>query len=203
MNKFVYLIMIILLTLTSCIGIESQISFRGDGSGTLTLIYTVSQMIKDLDTGGNDKNLPLPVSEEEFNRTVENIDGLNLLNIKQKEDEENIYIEASLEFDSIDALNQIGNRNQMDLSLTVENGITTFRQVIFGSNEDQEVSEDSIKMLETFFKGYELSFVINTPSSIKEYSLGELNPDNKKLTYRVTIPELMRMDGEKILEVRW
>lgn len=203
MNRIFLLVLIVILTLTSCIGIESQISFKRDGSGTLTLTYTVSQMIKDLDTAGNGKNLPLPVSEEDFNRTVDDIDGLKLLNIKQREDEENIYIEASLEFDSIEALNQIGRGNQMNLSLTVENGITIFRQVIFRSREDQEVSEDSIKMMETFFNDYELSFIINTPSSIKKYSLGELDSDKRKLTYRVTIPELISAGEEKVLEVIW
>ncbi len=203
MNRIFLLVLIVILTLTSCIGIESQISFKRDGSGTLTLTYTVSQMIKDLDTAGNGKNLPLPVSEEDFNRTVDDIDGLKLLNIKQREDEENIYIEASLEFDSIEALNQIGRGNQMNLSLTVENGITIFRQVIFRSREDQEVSEDSIKMMETFFNDYELSFIINTPSSIKKYSLGELDSDKRKLTYRVTIPELISAGEEKVMEVIW
>lgn len=201
MKRFFFFI-IATLTLCSCIGIESQINFKKNGSGTLTFTYKISQMIKNLDTGSDEKNaLPLPVSREEFNRTAEGIEGLKLLSINQREDEENIYIQAKMEFDRIESVNKIGD--QINFSLSVEGDTYIFRHIVFSARENQEVSEDSKQMIETFFKGYELSYIIDAPSQIKSYSMGELAQDKKSLTYRITIPELLTSAEDKILEIKW
>jgi hypothetical protein len=46
---------VIVLLLSSCIGIKSDILIRQDGSGVLTLSYTISQFIKNIDVGRSEK----------------------------------------------------------------------------------------------------------------------------------------------------
>ena len=202
MKRLSFLVLSVLV-MSSCIGIESRISFKANGSGTLTFNYKISRMIKDLDSAGSGGNLPLPVSEEDFVRTAEGIEGLKLINIKQSEDEENIYIEAKMEFDRIESVRQIGSGGQMEVSLVQAGGDKLFTQVIYPGREDQEIYEDTLQMLETFFKDYELSFVIDAPEPIKSHNLGVLSQNNRQLTYTVTITELMKTGKETILEVRW
>jgi hypothetical protein len=191
------------LFLSSCIGLESRLSFRQDGSGTLTLSYKVSQFMKNIDAGRDQKSLPLPVSREDFERAVLGIPGLSLRAIEQREDEENVYINASLAFDTVEAINEFSRRGGMGLTITAQGGGFVCRQEIIGAREPGEISEDSQQMIQTFFAGYELAYSVAAPASIRSYSLGQLDDSGRVLTYRVSIPDLLKSNEAKVLEVVW
>ena len=58
--------------LTSCIGIDSRLSIREDGSGTLALTYRVSQLVADVglsETGTS--AVPLPLTRADFDHSLE------------------------------------------------------------------------------------------------------------------------------------
>jgi hypothetical protein len=189
--------------LASCIGIESRLVLRGDGSGTLTLSYKVSQFMKNIDVGREDKRLPLPVSEEEFRRTAEGIEGLRLIEVQQREDEENVNIRAVLEFDNLEALNKLSPEPGLGLSLSSGSEGTVFRQLVAPAGDPEELTEESLAMIEEFFAGYELSYRLTAPAPVKAHNLGELSPDGRSVAYNVTIPELLQATEPVILEVVW
>ena len=202
MKRYVLPILAALL-LSSCIGIETQISFRNDGSGTVRLNYRISQFMKNLDVGKEEKTLPLPVSRDDFIRAAEGIDGLRLLSVNQRENEQDVFVEARMEFDRVEAVNQLSREGQIDASLAAQDGTRSFKLLIYRGQENAEISEDSLKMVEAFFEGYELTYTINTPAPIKRYSLGELSQDKRTLTYRVTVPELLKQKKKIFLELAW
>jgi hypothetical protein len=191
------------LLLSSCIGIESDIRIRQDGSGVLTLSYTISQFIKNIDAGRSEKQLPLPVNEEEFRRSAEQIEGLRLTDLEQREDEENIYIRAEMEFDSVEAVNALGRDGQLGISLETQGGTTTFRQLIYQGQQGEEITEESLEMIETFFKGYELVYSVTVPSEVTDHSLGVLAPNGRTVTYSATVPEILKEPEPLVLEVIW
>ena len=199
MKKILFLFIPVLL-LNACIGIESTIQFNRDGSGRLSMAYKVSQYLKDLGSDSG-KSIPLPVSVETFQRTAAAIDGLKVNKVSQREDEENVYIDAVLTFERVDSVNDLGQ--DMGLSLTLENDKATFTQLIYPGLGDEEISPDSLQMMETFFKGYELKFIVEAPDSIRSHSLGDLSQDGKSVTYRVTIPELLQSKEKVVLQVSW
>ena len=194
---------IIVALLSSCIGIESDIRIRQDGSGVLTLSYTVSQFIKNIDAGRSEKQLPLPVNEEEFRRSAESIEGLRLTDLKEREDEENIYIQAELEFDSVEAVNALGREGQLGITLETQGGTTTFSQLIYEGQQGEEIGEDSLEMIQTFFEGYELVYSVTVPAEVRDHTLGELSPDGRTVTYSVTVPEILTSSEPLVLEVIW
>lgn len=189
--------------LCSCIGIDSRIALRADGSGTLTLSYKVSQFMKNIDVGREDGRLPLPVSEEDFRRTAEGIAGLKLIDLDQREDEENVHIRAVLEFDNLEALNALSPKPGLGLSLTADGKERVFRQEIAPAGDAAELSQDSLEMVEEFFKGYELTYRFSAPSPIKRSSLGELSADGKSVTYSASVTQLLLAAEPVILEVVW
>jgi hypothetical protein len=191
------------LLLSSCIGIESDIRIRQDGSGVLTLSYTVSQFIKNIDAGRSEKRLPLPVNEEEFRRSAERVDGLRLTDLQEREDEENIHIQAKLEFDSVEAVNALGSDGQLGITLETRDGTTTFRQLVYQGQQGEEITEESLEMIETFFEGYELVYSVTAPAQVRDHTLGVLSPDGRTVTYRVTVPEILKTPEPLVLEVIW
>jgi hypothetical protein len=190
-------------TLCSCIGIESRIDLKSDGSGTLTLNYKISQFMKNIDVGREDKRLPLPVSEEDFRRTADGIAGLRLVDLEEREDEENVYIRAVLAFDDLEALNALGPEPGLGLSLIASGGERILRQEIAPGLQPGEISDDSLAMITEFFDGYELAYKIAVPAPIKRHNLGELSQDGRSLTYTATVPQLMQAAAPVILEVVW
>ena len=198
-----FIVILTVVLLSSCIGIESEILLRQDGTGVLTLSYKISQFRKNIDAGREEKQLPLPVNEEEFVRTAEGIEGLRLTDIDEREDEENVYIRAELEFDSVDAVNALGRAGQIGISLENQGNTNTFRQVIFAGQEGEEITEDSLEMIETFFQGYDLVYAITVPSQVKSHSLGDLSADGRTVTYTITVPEILKASQPLVLEVDW
>jgi hypothetical protein len=197
------IVVVIVILLSSCIGIESDILIRQDGSGVLTLSYTVSQFIKNIDAGRSEKQLPLPVNEEEFRRSAENIEGLSLTNLEEREDEENIYIQAELEFDNVEAVNALGQEGQIDITLETQGDTTTFRQLIYGGQQGEEIDEESLEMIETFFEGYELVYSVTVPAEVQDHNLGDLASDGRTVTYTTTVPEVLKAPEPLVLEVIW
>ena len=202
MTKWFILVLTVVL-LSSCIGIESEILLRQDGTGVLTLSYQISQFMKNIDSGREEKQLPLPVNEEEFVRTTEGIEGLRLTDIDEREDEENVYIRAKLEFDSVDAVNALGRAGQIGITLENRGDTNMFRQVIFAGQEGEEITENSLETLETFFQGYDLVYAIILPTPVQSHTLGELSVDGRTVTYRTTVPEILKASQPLVLEVVW
>lgn len=202
MTRWFILILTVVL-LSSCIGIESEILLRQDGTGVLTLSYQISQFMKNIDAGREEKQIPLPVNEEEFVRTAEGIEGLRLTDIDEREDEENVYIRAKLEFDSVDAVNALGRAGQIGIGLENQGETNTFRQVIFAGQEGEEITEDSLEMIETFFQGYDLVYTITVPTPVQSHSLGDLSADGRTVTYTITVPEILKRSQPLVLEVVW
>jgi hypothetical protein len=202
MKKLLLPIMAAVL-LSSCIGIDSQIALQNDGSGTLLLSYRISQLMKNLDVAKSDRHLPLPVSREDFQRTVDSIPGLKLLSLSQREDERDVLIDARLAFTGVQAINNLGKEGQIELSFSNEGDLHVFRQQIYRGRGMEEISPESLQMIQTFFEGYELSYRVTAPAAIKKYSLGELSEDQRSVSYKTSVADLLKSGEKQVLEVAW
>jgi len=202
--KTAVLALLVVFLLSSCIGIESRIRISNDGSGQLILKYRVSRLITHLEnTETNGNVVPLPLSREEFERTVNNTDGLELVSYRRKEDEVDIHIQAKVNFDSIEALSAMDNRNENSFSLRSEQGNRVLNQIIYAGSDGEAPTRDSLEMLETFFSGYNLTFIVETPTEIYKHNLGELSADKRSVTYEISIAEILGDTMKKIFEVAW
>lgn len=189
--------------LSSCIGIDSQITLQNDGSGTMLLNYRISQLMKNLDVAKSDWHLPLPVSREDFQRTVDSISGLKLLSLTQREDERDVLIDARLAFTGVQAINSLGREGQIELSFSNEGDLYVFRQQIYRGRGLEEISPESLQMIQTFFEGYELSYRVTAPAAIKRHSLGELSEDQRSVSYKTSVADLLKSGEKQVLEVAW
>ena len=195
--KRLFLPLLVVVCLSSCIGIESQIGLNQDGSGTLRLDYRISQFMRE------DRSLPLPVSREDFQRAVDAAPGLKLLSLSQREDENDVYISARLSFDKIESLNALGVPDQIGLAYSVEGGKHVLRQQVYRGSQAEGISADSMKMIETFFQGYELSYQISAPAPIQSAAGGTLSADKRSMSYKTAIPELLKQKDKVVLEITW
>jgi hypothetical protein len=194
MNRLL-LPVILSAALSSCIGIQSQISLGRDGSGAVRLSYRIPQFLRE------DRSLPLPASREDFQQVVASASGLRLEELSQREDEQDVTIEARLAFDRVEDLNVLSS--QLGIAYIVQPDGRVFRQRLYGGQPPGGLQADSLKLAETFFRGYEVSLEISSPDPIRSFSLGQLSEDRRSLRYQVSVLELLRQQEEVVLEVVW
>ncbi|MGO9307999.1 MAG: hypothetical protein ACLQDL_03125 [Spirochaetia bacterium] len=203
MRKIVLLCLTVAL-LSSCIGIDSRLTIRDNGSGTLQLTYHISQLVADLGVSSTGKSaIPLPVSRSDFERSLASSNGrVRLTSFDRSEDAKDITIRAQLAFDSVDALAKVDAFRDADLKWGTEGGRHTFSQLV-ARTPRQPLSDDSKRMLDALFDGYDLSFVVVAPQPIQDSTLGELSADKLTLTYKTTIKDALTTTQDLVMSARW
>jgi hypothetical protein len=203
MRKIVILCIASVLIM-SCVGIDSKMTIKDDGSGTLVLNYRVSQLVADLGTTSSERGVvPLPLAKADFERSLLATEGsVRLTNFERKENEKDISIRVELSFDSLDALAKIDAFHDAELKLSADGTRHTFSQQIARAPA-QPVTEDSLRMIDAFFDGYDLTFVIEAPQPIQEFTLGSLSADKKVLTYTTSIGDVVRTKSDLVLSAGW
>ena len=192
------------LFLLSCVGIDSRLTVRDNGSGTLVLTYRVSQLVADLGLSGSDKGaIPLPLSKSDFERSLESSKGkVRLTRFNRSENEKDITISAELSFDSLEALTQVDAFRGQDLTTGTDASGHTFSELIARA-PGRPVSDESLRMIDAFFTGYDLTFTIEAPQPIKQNSLGTLSDNKRVLTYTTSIKDLVRAKSDVVLSLGW
>jgi hypothetical protein len=192
------------LLLASCVGIDSRLTIRDNGSGALMLTYRISQLVADLGTSSTGKGaIPLPVDRADFERSLEGAKGkVKLTKFERSENENDITIRAELSFDSVAALGQVDSFKDMDLTLVTEGSRRTLTQRLVRA-PTEPVAEDSLRMIDALFEGYELSFRIETPLPITSSSVGSLSADKRALTWSTSVKSLMRLKDDIVLTLGW
>jgi hypothetical protein len=187
----------------SCIDSDARIGINGDGSGSVELTYTVSPLVMNLGAlDEDDPVLPLPVSEEDFLRTVRGISGLDLGNYSIREDEDGITINAELEFQSTAALNEFLGTGEGEFTLSETGTADRFSYVIYDAPET-EIAEESVALARDFFSDSSLIFTLDTPSEVLSSSIGTISDDRRRVTLELNTAELIIDNNDVIWEVTW
>lgn len=213
------IILIGILILASCMGAESKIKIKNDGSGNILFTYRISQMLLNMGESEGEESeteseseeksnsdVPLPITKEDFEKEVEGIEGLTLIDVTQTETEQDLIITAELEFDDVEILSQSEAFAEWPVTFEKVDDTYVFTQVLSegtGGDSDAAMDEETIQMVESMFAGYEFVFSVEAPSPIKEYQLGELSPDKKTLTYTIPIADMMRIKEKLEFVVKW
>ena len=128
----------VLVLLTSCFGVNADITLNADGSGSMQLEYRIDKSLYDLGMlDGNERWNTIPVGRADFERTVARLPGMRLRSHSQKEEfyPDIIITTVRLDFSNIETLlaflDASGNRSAMtgnaetgSLLLTLSDGET-------------------------------------------------------------------------------
>ncbi|MCX7655625.1 MAG: hypothetical protein N2Z76_03765 [Treponemataceae bacterium] len=151
------------LFFSSCVGVQSNITIRQDGSGTILLVYQVSRMVESLGKlDGNEWFLPFPVGKIDFERTVTRIPGLSLRSYTSRQDEKNIIVQAELAFQNLEALRTFLDTTGRLASFSTE---TDQKRLILRLSQGPATTDPDIQnVVRSVFGGYEISLTITTPT---------------------------------------
>jgi len=192
------------LFLLSCVGIDSTMTIKDNGSGVLVLNYRIAQMMTQLGESTTGTSVvPLPLTRADFERALAGSQGkVRLTKFDRSENEKDITIRAELAFDSLDALARVDSFKDSELKVSASNGRHTLTQTIAKAVK-QPPTADTQRMIDELFSGYNLTFAIQTPTQIQSAPLGTLSADKKTLTYTTSVKDAVTTTSDIVLSVSW
>jgi hypothetical protein len=189
--------------LCSCVDVESRLSIRSNGSGTLTLEYRIPRSVADLGrTPDKNAPVPLPVQKADFLRGIAGIDGVRLARYSRHTDEKNVTIHAEIAFTRLEDLAKVPALRDAGLAL-VENAVTRTLTQVVARAPDSPPSAESLAMTDSLFAGGSITVVLQTPAPMTPGPVGTLSPDRRTLSWTSTIGDLARRTGSVVLTATW
>ena len=172
-SVFIAFSALIIVSLSSCIGVNANVSIRQNGSGTIQLEYRLSRMFEALGKlDGNEKQLPLPVGRTDFERTVNRVPGLALTAYSTSQDEKDLLVKAELSFTSLDALAGFLDAAGQSVRLVSDGGNRTMGLVLVRGIKN--VDADLESLVRTVFAGYTIDMRFNFPSTPTVSTVGNI-----------------------------
>lgn len=156
---------IVLISLSSCIGISADIQMRSNGSGRITLEYRFSRMAEAIGRlDGNERWNIIPTGRADIERTVARIDGLRLVSFSSREDSRDIINRVTLEFNNIETLIKFLDPTGSRASFSRQNGSNKL-QLVLNEPVSSEINPDLLHLVQQVSEGYNVSFSFNAPGT--------------------------------------
>jgi hypothetical protein len=204
--------LLLVFSLSSCLGIKSGIVINNDGSGTIDLVYTISETLDAMGKqDGNASKPPIPLSKSDFEKTVSQIEGLSLKSYKSENDEANVLVFVTLDFANIDALAAFFDESGQTLSYAEVNGK---RELVFMFNEvPANIGSSEQELFAKALDGYTFEFSLKTQGKIEAFfldqngnalqhvSAGTLDVKNNSVSYNVPMADLAFAKEAVILKI--
>lgn len=195
-------VLILLVALASCVDVVSSFRINDDGSGSLSLRYSVSKALLNLGTIDEENRFyALPVSESDFLETTESVDGVELSSFKVDEEVDLYNVEAGITFDGIDSLSSFfGASGPGTVSLTSVGGDSVFTYTVY-PGAGAEVDPESAAFIDAFFSDYAAAFSLRAPADVKSVSDGSFSGRDAEVEYPTA--DVLKSVDPVIWEVRW
>ncbi|WP_304224450.1 hypothetical protein [Gracilinema caldarium] len=195
----------IIFSFSSCIGLNSNVTIRQNGSGTIQMEYRLSRMFEALGKlDGNEKQLPLPVSRTDFERTLTRVPGLSLSSYSSSQDDKDIIVKAELAFTNLEALKGFLDATGQSVRLATEGGNRTLELLLVRGikNVDKELEN----LVRTIFSGYNIDMRFTLPSvptMSTTSKIGQGTVTGKSARYSSSVTDLVLSSDAVQLKLSW
>jgi hypothetical protein len=223
----VFAVLTVVLTIgvffmASCVSVRADAVIQANGSGAITVEYGVSHALDSLGKlDGNERWRTVPVGEADFRRTVERLDGVELVSFVSKTNAAQrtaaqstpaaIVNTVKLTFDAIDSLLGFLDATGGQASFATENGKNRLTLVL--APKSGGIDPDLLALFASASSGYAYVITVSVPS---EGSLSVHDADGAPLVmpdaevrqgdplfFSVPIGTLLSIQEGVVLEIVW
>jgi hypothetical protein len=191
----------------SCIGVNSVLNLRADGSGTIAMEYRIAKELLDLGKlDGNERWQTVPVGRADLERTAARIPGIKIASYSEKDAGKDRIISFKLKFENPAALaaflDPAGRRVKVDAP--------SRRMVFVFSGEAADASKETFAAA---LLGYAFSFKAELPGNASfawktvdggaAEGFGEARAEGKTFSFSSPMYGAAFPGGAFTLEVNW
>jgi len=207
-------VLLFLSLLTSCIGINMDVTLNRDGSGIVTLEYLVSQTLESLGRlDGNERWNTIPVGRADFERTMDRLPGMKLLSFSTKGQGRDLATNAKMEFTNLHALMAFLDAGGLRSSLQ---GDTARGRILLTLSEGTgiktpaldkliaDISDSySVRMSMTFPAEGRLTVTDSKGLAIPAIPGGEIRATGRQVSFAIPLYEVLSSAGGINIEFSW
>lgn len=96
---------LLILLLSSCVGIDTKVKISENGSGTVVAEYRLSEdLVAFGELEANKDMLPVPLTKEDVENSLKTAKGLSLQSWSSRKDGTDLIVKTTINFDSLDSL---------------------------------------------------------------------------------------------------
>ncbi|MDR2343275.1 MAG: hypothetical protein LBD86_01940 [Spirochaetaceae bacterium] len=208
-----YLTVFTAFMLTACLGMETEIDIKENGSGTLAMTYRISDELFSPGTLPGNENLPsVPIGKEDFERTFSRIPGMGMVSYSEKEDGGDKLFLIKARFENLDSLTSFLDANGRQATLERKDG-KTILSVSFDLDKNY-VDTDLAPILPLIFENYSFDFKISLPrncevsymdgagAELSAMPYGETNLASKSVAFHSPMADLFS-GGSGTMVISW
>ena len=204
------------VVLSSCLGVNADITINADGSGKLALEYRVSQELESLGRlDGNESRPAIPVGKADFERSLARIPGLRLSKYSSKDIRNasggsDLVTEVTLDFkDSGALLAFLDSTGSAHAALVEENGSGKLLRLTILEPSGGVSNPDLLALLREVSGAYEMGISLNLPGNAvitmipASIQAAKLVSGGKKVSFSINMGELLILKDGLTLEIRY
>ncbi len=194
------------VTLTSCVDIEMRFVMRRDGSGRLELSYRVPREATTLlDAVEGAPAVPLPIDRADFEASLAGADGVRLRRFRRRDEEEEVRIDARIDFDSVDALRAVPGFADLPVSFTAtgNGGGELSQRVVPARPAGNAPDQSMVELVQSLAGDSRVTFVVVAPRDIDAADGATVDADGRTARLSRSLAEYLTEAGPVDLTVRW
>lgn len=161
------------LLIASCIEYEENIKLNADGSGTMSIAYSMDESLVNMMGASDTSDNPFKFDKEEVKKELQS-DNVTVDSVTDFTKDGKKGIHVHLSFKDINKIPQQGMFKDRKFQLSEENGILVYHTTLVGKNgKDTTASEENSsndEMANAMFGNYKFKFSVEMPGDVKEVS---------------------------------
>ncbi len=186
----------------SCLAIDADIEVKADGSGVMNLSYRISRTVESMGKlDGNERWLPLPVGEADFERSLSRIGALELEAFKTTEDERDVRVEAMVSFDTVEALVSFLSANGRTARLTRDGDRTSLSLRL--SDNAGPLDSDLVELVKVLFADYDIRIRFQTPTRLSSSGVSLVTEDERQVVFQAPASDILTSTEEIMWTLAW
>lgn len=184
------------LSLSSCVTMNTVIAVEGSGRVRAEVDYTVSRYVANFGrTDSRDPFIPLPITREDFVQRSRQIQGSSVESHTLREDEDALYVKAVVTFRNLE---DMGTFFSIPMRRIDRGAVIT---LIDGTGTD--ISPETWELVTPLFAEDTVTVTFRPPAPVKGHSHGEVSRDGRSVTYSRTMLDLLKTRGKLDWEITW
>lgn len=186
----------------SCLAIDADIEVKTDGSGVMNLSYRISRTVESMGKlDGNERWLPLPVGEADFERSLSRIGALELEAFKTTQDERDVRVEAMVSFDTVEALVAFLSANGRTARLTRDDDRTSLSLRL--SDNAGPLDSDLVELVKVLFADYDIRIRFQTPTRLSSSGVSLVTEDERQVVFQAPASDILTSTEEIMWTLAW
>lgn len=186
----------------SCLAIDADIEVKADGSGVMNLDYRISRTVEAMGKlDGNERWLPLPVGEADFERSLSRIGALELEAFKTTQDERDVRVEAMVSFDTVEALVSFLSANGRTARLTRDGDRTSLSLRL--SDNAGPLDSDLVELVKVLFADYDIRIRFQTPTRLSSSGVSLVTEDERQVVFQAPASDILTSTEEIMWTLAW